>query len=88
MAATTTSRVEFWLDSCREVREMRHGSMQVLELYQRFGCGLIAPSQRQAQEVLDALDTAMPMWDRDHIELFYQALELNFPELFRRRYGK
>jgi hypothetical protein len=36
------------------------------------------------QVVLEALDAAMPLWDRDHPELFYQALELNFPQLVRR----
>jgi hypothetical protein len=32
---------------------------------------------------LDALDAAMGSWDRDYPQLFYQALELNFPELRR-----
>jgi hypothetical protein len=34
--------------------------------------------------VLDALDGAMPLWDKEHPELFYQTLEINFPELVRR----
>lgn len=86
-AATSTSRREFWLDTCRDVRQMRVGSMQVFELYQRLGCRFFAPSQDQVQVVLEALDAAMPLWDRDHPELFYQALELNFPQLVRRTYS-
>ena len=38
----------------------------------------------QVQEVLDALDSALPVWDREHPELFYQTLELNFPQLVKR----
>jgi hypothetical protein len=36
------------------------------------------------QEILDALDSAMPAWEREHPALFYQTLELNFPHLLRR----
>lgn len=83
-STTTCSRREFWLDTCRDVREMRISSMQVFELYQRLGCRFFAPTPDQVQVVLEALDAAMPLWDRDHPELFYQALELNFPQLVRR----
>jgi hypothetical protein len=83
-ASNTTRRQEFWLDTCREVKEMQIGSVQVFELYQRYGCRLYGPSRPQVQEVLDALDSAMPLWDRDHPELFYQTLELNFPELVKK----
>jgi hypothetical protein len=31
--------------------------------------------------VLTALDAAVPAWETLHPELFYQTLELNFPEL-------
>ena len=85
-ASTTAARQQFWLDTCREVREMQTGSLQVLELYQRYGCRFFAPTRDQVQEVLDALDGALPVWDRDHPELFYQTLELNFPELLRRTF--
>jgi len=82
--STSTGRREFWLDTCRDVKEMRIASMPIFELYQRFGCRFFAPTPDQAQVVLEALDAAMPLWDRDHPELFYQALELNFPQLVRR----
>lgn len=82
--STNTSRREFWLDTCRDVKEMRIASMAVFELYQRLGCRFFAPTSEQVQVVLEALDAAMPLWDRDHPELFFQALELNFPQLVRR----
>lgn len=82
--STVTARREFWLDTCREFKEMHTASMQVLELYQRYGCRFFAPNAQQTQELLDALDGASPAWDRDHPELFYQALELNFPHMVKR----
>jgi hypothetical protein len=64
--------------------QMRVGTPEVQELYKHHGCRFQWPNGEQTQEVLDALDSAMPDWDRDHPELFYQTLELNFPELVRR----
>jgi hypothetical protein len=58
---------------------------QVLDFYRKYGCQFEAPSHKHVQEVLSALDPAVPAWDRDHPELFYQTLELNFPELKKRR---
>ncbi len=84
-AGSTQNRQEFWLDTCREVKEMRIGSVPVLELYQMQGCRFFPPNHQQVQELLTALDAAMPQWDRDNPELFYQTLELNFPHLVRRR---
>ncbi len=83
-ASATNGRQLFWLDTCREVREMQLGSMPVFELYQRYGCRFFAPTHEQVQEVLDALDAALPSWDGEHPELFYQTLELNFPQLLRK----
>jgi hypothetical protein len=37
----------------------------------------------QVQHILDALDAALPNWEREHPDLFYKTLELNFPELLR-----
>ncbi len=76
-------RQEFWLDTCREVIEMHAGSAQVFELYQKHGCRFVAPTPAQVQEVLRALDSAMLDWEQVHPELFYQTLELNFPELVK-----
>ena len=78
-----TRRREFWTDTCREVTQMRLASSQVLELYQQHGCRFSAPKPAEAQQILDALDSAMPCWDLNHPALFYQTLELNFPELVR-----
>ena len=82
--STCASRAEFWQDTCRDVKEMHLGSVQVFELYQQYGCRFFAPNRAQVEEVLKALDSAMPVWDRDHLELFYQTLELNFPDLVHR----
>jgi hypothetical protein len=77
-------RQEFWLDTCREAGKSRGSSMQIFELYQKHGCRFTTPARTEVQYILDALDSAMPFWDRDHPELFYQTLELNFPGLLRR----
>ena len=79
-----TERQEFWADTCREMREMRLGSQQIIDLYRKFGCRFCTPTLEQAQHVIGALDTAVPAWETTYPELFYQTLELNFPELVRR----
>ena len=81
-------RQEFWLSTCRGstchgTTTIQAASKQVLELYRKHGCLFCEPTHKQVQDILDALDSAMPLWDRDHPELFYQALKLNFPELER-----
>jgi len=78
-------RQEFWMDTCREVTQRRLASVPVLQLYQQHGCCFSAPKPAEAQQILDALDSAMPCWELDHPALFYQTLELNFPELVRHR---
>ncbi len=82
-AAAKAVRVEFWLDTFREVKEMRVGSAQVYELRQKHGCRFLLPSSEQVRDLLDALDAAMPLWDKEHPEVFYQTLQLNFPDLTR-----
>src|SRR5512133_1064643 len=77
-------RVEFWIDTCRDVSAMRSGSHEVIELYRNYGCRFFEPGQSQVQNVLEALDSAIPLWEKTHPELFYQTLELNFPELVNR----
>ena len=78
-----TVRLEFWADTCRDVTDMRIASKEVIDLYREHGCRFCAPTHQQVQNVLDALDSAMPHWEKEHRELFYQTLELNFPELVR-----
>jgi hypothetical protein len=80
-----SQRLQFWVDTCREVTEMRSASAPVLDLHKQQGCRFFAPSFWQVQQILDALDSALPFWDRDHEELFYRTLELNFPDLLRHR---
>src|SRR5215831_4951078 len=82
-ALTKIQREEFWADTCREVTQMQLGSQKVIELYRKHGCRFCAPTREQVRHVLNALDGAINSWELDHPELFYQTLELNFPELVR-----
>ena len=85
LSAAITKRQEFWADTCREAGKGHVPSLQVCELYQKHGCRFEPPHNNEVQYILDALDAAMPTWDRDNPELFYQTLELNFPTLVSRR---
>jgi len=77
-------RQGFWADTCRDEGTVLVASRAVHEFYQKYGCRFEAPMLKDVQCILDALDSAMPVWDRDHPEIFYQTLELNFPVLLRR----
>jgi len=83
LEAALYDRRQFWMDTCREVQEMRAASRQVLALHMEHGCRFCVPAHTQVQYILDALDSAVPGWDRDHPDLFYRTLELNFPQLLR-----
>src|SRR5437762_3196697 len=77
-------REEFWADSCREPTQMQHPSQVAMRIYRKPGCRFCSPGKQQIQYVLNALDAAAPGWEKEHPELFYQTLELNYPELVRR----
>ena len=79
-----TQRQQFWADTCREITQMQISSTEVINLYRKFGCRFCTPTLEQAAHVITALDAAIPDWETTHPELFYQTLELNFPELVRR----
>ena len=81
-------RVDFWTESCRNPTRMQSRSASGMELYMKHGCRFLAPTREQTQGILNALDAASPIWDRDNPELFYQTLELNFPELLRHALGR
>jgi hypothetical protein len=83
-ARAVNERLEFWQDTCGEAGHMHLASAPVMELYSSYGCRFFPPTREQVQEILQALDAALPCWDRDNPELFYQTLELNFPVLVRR----
>lgn len=84
LVSAQAQRRDFWLDTCRDAGQMHVASLEVLDLYRSYGCRYCTPPGQQVQGILDALDSAMPLWDREHPELFYQTLELSFPELVRR----
>src|SRR5262245_64734068 len=77
-------REQFWTDTCREVTQMQHSSQKIIDLYSKYGCRFCTPSSQQVHHILNALDSAISSWETQHPELFYQTLELNFPELVRR----
>jgi hypothetical protein len=83
LASAIGERQEFWIDTCLGVGTGQVASMEIPELYQHHGCRFEPPSRADVQYILDALDQAMPQWDKDHPELFFQTLELNFPALVR-----
>jgi len=83
LGLAVAKRQVFWVNTCRDPSQMQSPSLQVFDLYRTYGCRFLAPTHEQAQEILDALDAASPLWDRDYPQLFYQTLELNFPELRR-----
>lgn len=85
LKAAILRRQDFWVDTVREPPKMHLGWPQIIDLYRAQGCRFFDPTHEQVQEILDALDMALPYWDRDHPELFYQTLELNFPDLVRNR---
>jgi hypothetical protein len=78
-------RQEFWLDTCRGMAHLQVACAQVQNLYRKHGCRFAAPTLAQVRGILDALDHAVPRWEKEHPELFYQTLELSFPELVIRR---
>jgi hypothetical protein len=85
LALAVSKREMFWVDTCRDPTRMQAACGAVLDFYRKYGCSLQAPSHKQVKEVLSALDSALPFWDREHPELFYKTLEINYPELVKRR---
>ncbi|HZR20990.1 MAG TPA: hypothetical protein VFE51_27150 [Verrucomicrobiae bacterium] len=83
-ASILIAREDFWADTCRDTPQMQHPSHDVVELYRRYGCRFCTPGRQQIQYVLTALDSAVAGWEKQHPELFYQTLELNYPELVKR----
>lgn len=76
-------RLQFWTDTCREAMQMQSPCSQAIELHRQHGCRFCVPAPRQVEYILDALDVALPSWDREHPALFFTTLELNYPELLR-----
>lgn len=87
LKGTMAERQQFWIDTCHGVARGQIASLEIPELYQKYGCRFDAPSRNDVQYILDALDQALPTWDKEHPELFFQTLELNFPALVRRPKG-
>lgn len=80
-----SARQRFWMDTCRGEQGTPTTSGYALEFYQHFGVHFFAPTWDEVREILDALDSGMPGWDKDHPELFYETLKLNYPSLLRQK---
>ena len=87
LALAVAKRQELWVNTCSDVEKMCVVSVEARDLHKQYGCRFAAPTAQQVQDIFDALDSAMPFWDRDQPELFYRTLELNFPELLRHPAG-
>ena len=83
LGAAMGKRQDFWMDTCCDPPQMGDCSIQVLDLFMRYGCRFLVPSGKQVQEILNALDLLMPLWDLQQPGLFFEIMELNFPELDR-----
>ena len=66
LAIAISKRQLFWIDTCRDPTRMQAACGQVLDLYRKFGCRFEAPTHKQVQEVLSALDSAMPSGEPAH----------------------
>jgi hypothetical protein len=77
------ARQQFWLDTCHDHKDPHAISQHALEFHRHYGAAFFPPTFEEVQEVLEALDAAMPEWDQHHPELFYEALKLNFPSLLK-----
>jgi hypothetical protein len=84
LSTSVIAREDFWADTCREITQMQHASKEVVELYRKFGCRFCPPGRQQILDILSALDAAVPRWEQEHPELFFQTLELNHPEMLKR----
>lgn len=83
--SAVSARQQFWLDTCHENAGNHVPSAHALEFYQHLGAAFFTPTWAQVGEVLDALDHALHGWDKDHPELFYETLKLNYPSLVRHK---
>ncbi len=83
LEAATVLREEFWMDTCRDPAHMKSPSVPAMTLYRLHGCRFETPTREHVEEILGALDKALPTWEQEHPELFYQTLELNFRDLLR-----
>lgn len=79
----TKQRITFWKDTFREPAESTGEWEQSFELFEQYGHRFKVPSTKQITEILAALDEKAPTWDTEFPHVFYQTMELNFPQLLR-----
>jgi hypothetical protein len=78
-------RVLFWKDTFGGNEHLAECDQGWL-FFRKWGCQFKTPSAEKIQAVLGALDSKLPTWDKDNPKLFYETLELNFPELLRKEH--
>ena len=83
VVALTRARIDFWKNTFRDIVDLEDFCEQTVNLSTDFGYRFKMPTTKQIQSILDALDKAWPVWDQDKPQLFFETLELNFPELLR-----
>ncbi len=79
------ARQRFWLDTCRDGFDLEAACPQAIEFHDHIGLRYFPPSWDEVAEVLAALDCGLPGWDKEHPELFYETLKLNYPSLLRHK---
>ena len=76
------ARLVFWKNTFRDVNlAVEDFNEQWSNLYLNWGYRFRTPTDKQIQDLLDALDVNSSTWDRDMPEYFFQTLEFNFPDL-------
>lgn len=74
------NRIEFWKDTCRQA-DCTCEWEQAMNLNEKYGYRFKVPSTKQITPILEALDAKAPTWDKDYPYIFFETLEINFPEL-------
>jgi hypothetical protein len=85
LALALKKRLQFWRQRFRDfwAGDAYADWIQATDLYSNYGRRFKLPTAEQITRVLSALDEKRPNWDRDYPQLFFETLELNYPELIR-----
>lgn len=76
------NRVAFWADTFSDTPK-DYDTVQWAELFEKFGKHCKKPTVKQIKDILTALDSHTPDWDKDKPQSFFHTLKDNFPELLR-----
>lgn len=86
-----SSRVKFWKATFKEDWVLGDEEADLIDfsdtidrLYSEYGRYFKVPTNKQITEILEALDTALPDWDKNQPHSFYSTLKASFPEGVRK----